>query len=194
MTMRPTQHLLACAALVAAIAASGCTTTNSTRAKSLKGATGSAASLADCEHITVLPFTLPAKRSKDAAVGVQFADGIRTRLGSDFGPLFKSVESGTQARGLDHECLVRGDITKYKPGSRAARFILIGLGAASLEGNITVSDAAGGAELMRAPFDKLWAWGGIAGASKGMKDMVAETSASASATIAHGKGWNPPAK
>jgi hypothetical protein len=47
--------------------------------------------------------------------------------------------------------------------------------------------------LLNAPFDKLWAWGGIIGASKGMDDMVAETSASVAATVAHAKGWNGPA-
>ena len=194
MSIHSGQRLLACAALCAVLAASGCTTTSSTKAKTLKGATGSATSLAECEHITVASFSMPAKRSKDANVGVQFAQGLRARLGADFGPLFKSVESGEQPRGLDHECLVRGEITKYKPGSRAARFILIGLGAASLEGSVTVTDAKSSAELLRAPFDKLWAWGGIAGASKGINDMVDETAASAAATIAHGKGWNPPAK
>jgi hypothetical protein len=187
------KRVLACTALFAALAAAGCTSTSSTRAKALKSSSTQATSLADCENITVLPFAMPPKRSKDAAVGTAFAQGIQARLQSDFGPLFQSVETGSAARGVDHECLIGGSITKYKPGSRVARAILIGLGAASLEGSVTVTDAASGGVLLTAPFDKLWAWGGIIGASKGMNDMVEETSASVAATIAHGKGWNPPA-
>jgi len=184
----PLLALAACAAL----AASGCTTTDSTRAKSLKTGGAPATAMSDCQHVTISRFAMPA-RAKDGSVGAEFANGIQARLASDFGPLFESVEIGEQARGLPHECLVRGVITKYKPGSRVARAILIGLGAASLEGNVTVTDAASGGVLLTAPFDKLWAWGGIVGASKGMKDMVAETSASVAATVAHAKGWNAPA-
>ena len=102
------------------------------------------------------------------------------------------MEVAAQARGLPHECLVRGAITKYKPGSRVARAILIGLGSASLECSVTVTDAASGSVLLTAPFDKLWAWGGLIGARTGMKDKVAETSASGAATLAHAKGWNAP--
>ena len=80
-----------------------------------------------------------------------------------------------------------------KKGSKVARFILIGLGPASLEGKIKVVDAAN-ATLLDAPFDKLWAWGGIAGASKGIEDMQVEVAASIANTVAQAKGWTPPAK
>jgi hypothetical protein len=182
--------MLVCAVASLALATGACTSTSSTRAKSLKTDAAQASALSDCENITVNNFTMPAKRSKDASVGVVFAQGIQARLSSDFGPLFASVVSAEQPRGLDHECVIHGNITKYKPGSRVARFILIGLGAASLEGNVTVTDGASGKVLLNAPFDKLWAWGGVMGASKGMDDMVAETSASVAATVAHAKGWN----
>jgi hypothetical protein len=186
-TSKPLLALVACAAL----ATTACSTTNSTKAKSLKTGGAPATAMADCQNVTIARFDMPAK-AKDGSVGAEFAQGIQARLSSDFGPLFESVEVAPQARGLPHECLVRGVITKYKPGSRVARAILIGLGAASLEGNVTVTDAATGSVLLTAPFDKLWAWGGIVGASKGMKDMVAETSASVAATVAHAKGWNAP--
>ena len=190
MTMPTGKPLLVLAACVALVAG-GCTTTHSTRAKSLKTGDAPATAMADCQHLTIASFEMPA-RAKDPLVGEQFAQGIQARLAGDFGPLFESVEVAAQARGLPHECLVRGAITKYKPGSRVARAILIGLGSASLEGSVTVTDAASGSVLLTAPFDKLWAWGGIIGASKGMKDMVAETSASVAATLAHAKGWNAP--
>jgi hypothetical protein len=137
----------------------------------------------------VLAFTVPGK--VDASVGTEFAHNVETRLATDFGPIFQSVQMAPAARALDHECVVQGAITKYKPGSRVARAILIGLGAASLEGNVSINDASSGHSLMTAPFNKLWAWGGIVGASKGIEDMSKEASASVAATVAHAKGWTP---
>ena len=173
---------------------SGCTTTSSTKAKSLKATTSGATSLSECENITVFAFGIPAKSSAAASTGVDFARDIQNRLGHDFGPIFQSVEFGDKARGVEKECLVTGDITKYKPGSRVARFILIGLGAASFQGNVVVVDAASQKQLLNAPFSKLWAWGGIAGASKGIEDMVKESAAAVASTLAQAKGWTPPAK
>ena len=188
MKFRSGKLALACLTLAAVAATSGCASKSSVKAKSLKSG-AAATALADCANITVIAFTVPA-RKVDASVGVEFARSVESRLSTDFGPIFTSVEMAPAARGLDHECVIKGAITKYKPGSRVARAILIGLGAASLEGNVTVEDAATGTALLNAPFDKLWAWGGIVGASKGMDDMVKEASASVAATVAHAKGWN----
>ena len=181
---------LACLSVSVVLAVSGCASTSSTRAKSLKSTSAQANSLADCQDITVTAFTVPGHGKVDASVGVSFAKDIELRLSRDFGQIFDSVEFGDAARGVEKECLLQGSITKYKPGSRVARAILIGLGAASFEGNVSVNDAATGTSLMTAPFDKLWAWGGIAGASKGIDDMVKETSASVAATVARAKGWS----
>ena len=195
MTLRSSKLALECVSLAAIVAISGCASKSSVKAKVLKsGPDEPALSLADCANITIMPFSVPDSGKVDAAVGVTFAQGIDTRLSSDFGPLFDSVEYAAAARGVEKECLINGAITKYKPGSRVARAILIGLGSASLEGSVTVSDAASGSALLDAPFDKLWAWGGIIGASKGMGDMVAEASASVAATVAHGRGWTAPPK
>jgi hypothetical protein len=189
------RRLFALAAISIALATVGCTTTESTRARSLDGASANATALADCQHLTVLDFGMPASvKAKHATVGSEFARGIKARLSADFGPIFQSVENGAAARGLEHECLVSGEITKYKPGSRVARAVVGFLSPASLEGKVRVTRAGGDAVLLDAPFDKLWAWGGIAGASKGITDMVDETSASAAATIARARGWAPPAK
>jgi len=187
MKLRSSKLLLACLSLAAVAAVSGCASTQSVKAKSLK-TTASANALEQCENITVIAFTVPSGKV-DGSVGVDFARSVQTRLGNDFGNIFASVEMAPAARGVEHECLVKGAITQYKPGSRVARAILIGLGAASLKGNVTVVDNANGAVLLSAPFDKLWAWGGIAGASKGIDDMVKEASASVAATVAHAKGW-----
>jgi len=188
------KKLVVAASLISIAILSGCASSSSTKAKSLKTSTSGATSLSECENITVFAFGVPAKGKADASTGANFARDIESRLVSDFGPIFKSVEFGDKARGLEKECLVTGDITKYKPGSRVARAILIGLGAASFGGNVRVVDAASQKELLNAPFSKLWAWGGIVGASKGIDDMVEESSAAVASTLAQAKGWTPKEK
>jgi hypothetical protein len=188
MNSRSGKLLLACFTLAAVAGLSACASNNSVKARALKSG-ASATALEECQNLTVVGFTVPSGR--DAAIGTAFAQSVETRLSNDFGPLFSSVEMGTAARGLDHECVITGAITKYKPGSRVARFIIMGLGHASLEGTVTVTDGASGNSLMSAPFDKLWAWGGITGASKGMKQMETEASAQIAATVARAKGWSP---
>ena len=192
--MKLSNNLILATALLSATVLTGCASSSSTKAKGLKATTSGVTSLSDCENITVFAFGVPAKGKADASTGINFAHDIENRLVADFGPIFKSVAFGDKARGMEKECLVTGDITKYKPGSRVARAILIGLGAASLEGNVKVVDANSQKELLNAPFSKLWAWGGIVGASKGIDDMVKEASASVAATLAKAKGWTPPAK
>jgi hypothetical protein len=171
--------------------ASGCASTSSTRAKPLE-VSGQAKAISECRSLTVLPFGVPPRSKADASTGVAFSAEIAARLKSDFGPLFESVQTADRKQGIEGECVLSGEITKYKPGSKVARFILIGLGAASLEGNIKVADGASDAGLFTAPFDKLWAWGGIAGASKGIDDMLKETAAAIANTVAQEKGWQPP--
>lgn len=178
-------------ALVALVA--GCASTRSTRAKTLKADNTAANSLAECQHITVLAFDVPANGKVDRSRAVAFARDIETRLSNDFGQLFQSVEFAESARGVEKECLVKGRIDKYRAGSRIARAILIGLGSASFEGVVEVQDGASGKSLLNAPFDKLWAWGGIVGASKGIDEMVNEAAASVAATLASAKGWTRPA-
>ncbi len=192
--MRLSKQLIVATSVISIALLSGCASTSSTKAKGLKATTSGANSLSDCENITVFAFGVPAKSKATASTGISFAHDIENRLVADFGPIFKSVEFGDKARGLEKECLVTGDITKYKPGSRVARAILIGLGAASLEGNVKVVDAGSGKDLLNAPFSKLWAWGGVVGASKGIDDMVKESSAAVAATLAQAKGWTAPAK
>lgn len=182
---------VAAIATAAIVVTSGCASTSSTRAKPLE-VSGQAKAIDDCRSLTVLPFGVPPRSKADVSTGVSFSAEIAARLKSDFGPLFESVETADAKRGVEGECVLSGDITKYKPGSKVARFILIGLGAASLEGTIQVSDGPSEKALFTAPFDKLWAWGGIAGASKGIDDMMKETAAAIANTVAQEKGWTPP--
>lgn len=195
MTISPhlTRPVLVAILAAATLTLGACASTQSTKAKTLK-TDGAIADVRECEHVTVVPFSVPSGSKADASTGIAFSEDIAARLAVDFGPIFQSVEPGKQARGLERECVVSGAITKYQPGSKVARFILIGLGAASFEGNLNVADAASDRALMTAPFDKLWAWGGIAGASKGIEDMMKETAAAAAATVAQAKGWEPETK
>lgn len=170
----------------------GCASTNSTKARPLIDPTTAQKTLADCQHITVAAFGVPSRSKANASTGAKFASDVQARLRLDYGPIFASVEGGSAARGLEGECLVAGEITKYKPGSRIARAILIGLGPASLEGNVKVTDAASGQSLLSAPFDKLWAWGGAIGAMKGIEEMSEEAAASVANTLARAKGWQEP--
>ena len=126
----------------------------------------------------------------DVSVGAKLAQDICDRLKYDYGDLFAEVRQGLPL-GKPDEIIVTGSITKYAPGSRFARFMLIGLGPASLEGELVVKDANNQKLLMKAPFNKLWAWGGAAGASEGIEEMMTEVAASAASTIAHARGWEP---
>lgn len=188
-------RLLCAFALVAVAALPGCASTNSTRAKALTPTvSASPQSLAACSNLTVQPFTVvPTGKRVDPKAGQVLARDVKVRLAGDFGHLFESVEYAEAPRNVPGECVLRGEITKFKKGSKVARFILIGLGPASLEGRVEVVDAAG-TKLLDAPFDKLWAWGGIAGATKGVEDMQEEVGASIASTVARAKGWTPPPK
>ena len=193
MSLRLRKLALAAVAVSAVAGLSACTTTQSTRAKALKPTTETAAqSLADCQNVTVLPFSVPTGKRVDPTAGGELARDVERRLSTDFGNLFASVEYANAARGVENECVVEGAITKYKKGSRFARAMLIGLGPASLEGNVTVRSGTGTEPLLSAGFDKLWAWGGVIGASKGIEEMTDEVAASIAATLAKAKGWQPP--
>ena len=87
--------------------------------------------------------------------------------------------------------IVTGTIKTYRPGSRFARYMLIGLGSAGFEGDLILKNGADNSVVLTAPFDKLWAWGGVLGASKGIEDLMAETAAAIASTVAHAKGWTP---
>ena len=72
--------------------------------------------------------------------------------------------------------------------------MLIGLGAASFEAELVLKDAATQRNLLTAPLDKLWAWGGMMGAAKDIDRMMAESAAAVANTIARAKGWIPSAQ
>lgn len=168
----------------------GCSTTQSSAAKPMKQASVRNLDLRRFESVTVVPFTSPANKSIDPKVGENFAADIAARLRNDFGPLFREVKLG-QPVPQAADLVIRGEVAKYIPGSPAARMILIGLGSAHFEAEVWLADGGSGQELLAAPIDKLWAWGGVLGASKDIERMMAESAASVAATVAQGKGWVP---
>lgn len=173
--------------------ATGCSTTQSSAAKPVKQASLKTLDLRRFESVTVVPFTSPANKSIDPKVGENFAADIAARLRNDFGTLFREVKLG-QPLSQPEELVIRGEVSKYIPGSPAARMILIGLGSAHFEATVRLADGGSGQELLAAPIDKLWAWGGVLGASKDIERMMAESAASVAATVAQGKGWAPAPK
>jgi hypothetical protein len=180
-------------AVTLTLLATGCYTdrTSSRQAYLLKPGSVADVDLSKYQVATVLPFQT--KDPVDPSIGVKFANEVAVRLKSDFGPIFQDVRKDLPPLGTNNELIVTGTITDYTPGDRVARAMLIGLGAASFKGTLVLKDGADGRILMDAPMNKLWAWGGILGQSRGIEDMVTESQASVAATIAHAKGWQPPA-
>lgn len=168
----------------------GCSTTQSGAAKPVKQASANNLDLRRFDSVTVVPFEIPGSKQIDPKVGENFAADIAARLRNDFGPLFREVKLG-QPVSQAAELVIRGEVSKYIPGSPAARMILIGLGSAHFEAEVRLADGGSGQELLAAPIDKLWAWGGVLGASKDIERMMAESAASVAATVAQGKGWVP---
>jgi hypothetical protein len=180
-------------ALTLAVIGTGCASSTSTRATALKPKVGAGVDLSKYQTATVLPFQAAAGKNINDFIGVDFSNNVAHRLQSDFGPLFTQVRKAP-ALGREDELIITGTIREYNPGDRFARSMLIGLGAASFKGDLIMKDGADNRVLFSAPFDKLWAWGGALGASKGIEEMVAESEAAVAATIAHAKGWKPPPK
>jgi hypothetical protein len=170
----------------------GCASTGPTnasmRAAPLEPQNGALPDLTKFDVATVVPFDAAKTGKADSYVGESFAEGISQRLKGDFGPLFNQVNYG-KPTGATNELIITGEITTYTPGSRFLRGLLIGLGAASFKGHVSLKD--GNTELAQFPFSKLWAWGGALGQSRGIEEMEAEVSASIANTVARQKGWKP---
>jgi hypothetical protein len=175
--------------------ASGCASTQSSTAKPLRvsSSSGPDLNLRDYNVVTIVPFEVISQKVKDPAIGTKFAADIGARLKNDFGYLFEEVRMDS-ARGVARELLVTGTIKRHEPGSMFGRAMLIGVGAASFEAELVLKDSATQRNLLTAPIDKLWAWGGLAGVSKDIDRMMAESAAAAANTIARAKGWVPSTK
>jgi hypothetical protein len=168
----------------------GCASPNSRKAKPLQTTVAPGVDFKAYRTATMVPFSLSDTNHADLSVGAKLSQDIGDRLKYDFGDLFAEVRHGTPL-GKPDEVIISGKVTKYKPGSKTARFMLAGLGAASLEGELVIKQGDNEQVVMTAPFDKLWAWGGGAGASKGIEEMLTEVAAASAKTIAQARGVTP---
>jgi hypothetical protein len=190
--MKPANIIHVCSAILLGTLLTGCQTTprekSSRNAAPLQLDKATLLDLKNFDVVTVTPFDTSKAKNTDPSVGAQFADEIANRLKYDFGQTFKQVTMGNPT-GATNELVVTGEITTYAPGDRALRGIMIGLGTASFKGNLCLKSNE--TQLIQVPFDKLWAWGGMMGMSKGIEDMETETAASIANTVARQKGWAP---
>lgn len=185
------KYSFAAALVVFVSAALGCASTQSTRAPALKQPEAQALDLRRFQTVTIVPFQINPEKVKDPEIATNFGADIGARLRNDFGPLFATVRLGEPLQKSD-ELILTGTVTKYRPGSITGRVLLMGVGSAGLEAEVLLKDGRSGDELLRAPIDKLWAWGGFAGAAKDIDRMSAEAAAVVANTIARAKGWQPP--
>jgi hypothetical protein len=135
--------------------------------------------------LTVMPFTLSEDAAQaDKKFGENFSGDIVARFRSDYPALFQDVRWNKSNR-VPNEAILEGTIKVYKPGSRTARF-LVGpfVGASSFEGDFVLKDAKDGRIIFAAPFDKLWAWGGMLGTHKTIENMISETAVAITKTVA----------
>jgi hypothetical protein len=175
----------------ACVVFTGCGTTHAARAKPLKAVYGAETDLTQYRVATLSALEATGVDAAPFDPGVYFTQRLAQRLRSDFGMLFDQVRVEAPALNAPDELLIGGKITKYKPGSRAGRFLGPGITPASFEAELVLRDGASGQPILIAPIDKLWAWGGGIGAAKGIEEMIDESAAAAANTIARAKGWQP---
>ncbi len=74
--------------------------------------------------------------------------------------------------GGQEPCLhVQTEYTSYRPGSRMARALLIGLGTADLKARVQLRDGGDGSQVAVGKVHEFWGFGGLMGMSRGIEDM-----------------------
>lgn len=162
---------------------------NAELARTLKVSDQHLVELGNYKTVTVIPFQNP-PGSNDGTIGSAFADEIYENLKNAFPNTYDQVRFG-QPLNQPNELVVSGTVKSYDPGSRVARFIVAGAGAASFDSEVIFSDGSTKQLLFSSTLDKFWAWGGMLGAAKGVDDMVSQSAIAVAATLARGKGWKP---
>jgi hypothetical protein len=98
----------------------------------------------------------------------RIADKVEGQLGDE---VFAEVLRGEKSELAEGTVVLRGEITRYKPGSRVARSAMIGTSNSYLDFAMHLIDAATGEELATFSGDRTWFWGGMAGESVGIEEM-----------------------
>lgn len=122
------------------------------------------------ERVSVLPFESKAGADIPATAAENVAGALIAKLQKDRPGLFKEVKSTSSND--SSVLIVKGKILKYDPGSKAARFILIGLGAGGLELDVTFVNGGTGEEIEQFSTSGSIVAGGVAGASMGIENMI----------------------
>lgn len=122
------------------------------------------------ERVAVPAFANKVGDSLPPGATEEIAGAVIAKLQRDYPNGFSEVTATpTNSPG---ELLVRGSILSYDPGSKAARFMLIGLGAGDLKLDVEFVEAESGVVLEQFSTDGAIVAGGLIGASMGMEDMV----------------------
>lgn len=106
--------------------------------------------------------------------------------------LFERVERGAPGGQIEGAVVLRGQITQYKPGSAAARFMVAGAGAARLDFAVQLVDAASGRELASFADERSWGWGGVVGAAGGIESIEQNLAYELTLYLERCKGEEPP--
>ena len=122
------------------------------------------------DRVAVLRFSNEVGESLPATAPENVAGAIIAVLQKEHPKAFREVSSTQSTQPT--ELVVQGKILKYNPGSKAARFILIGLGAGKLELEVAFINAATGETLEQFSTSGEIMAGGVLGASMGIEDMI----------------------
>jgi hypothetical protein len=122
------------------------------------------------DRVVVFPFSNQVGDSLPATAPENVAGAVIALLQKEHPTVFREVCS-TSAK-EPGEIIVQGKILKYNPGSKAARFILIGLGPGKLELEVAFVNAGTGETIEQFSTSGEIVAGGVMGASMGIEDMI----------------------
>ena len=100
--------------------------------------------------------------------GSRIADMVERQLEEG---LFTEVRRESPPSPAESAVILRGEITQYKAGSRAARAFFAGTSNSHLDFIVSLIDAGTGEELATFSANRVWAWGGYMGESVGIEEM-----------------------
>lgn len=121
-------------------------------------------------RVAVATFSNEVGTSLPATAPENVTGAIIAMLQKEHPTVFREVSSTPLNQ--PRELVVQGKILKYNPGSKAARFILIGLGAGKLELEVAFKNAGTGEIIEQFSTSGEIMAGGVMGASMGIDDMI----------------------
>lgn len=122
------------------------------------------------DRVVVPPFINAVGSELPATAPENLAGAVMAKLRQEHPRAFREVTS-TPSR-QPGELIVQGKIIQYDPGSKVARFILIGLGAGNLQLEVAFIDAATGETLEQFSTSGKIIAGGVVGASMGIDNVI----------------------